>query len=75
MITLYPNPAKDNLYIEAQNEISKIRLFNSFGKLVAENNVNNNYYNLKINQFTSGTYILIAEINSTLFAKKILITN
>lgn len=71
-LKLYPNPAKNNLYIETTlNSNIHVSIVNMLGKEVIKTKVNNNTVN--ISNLTSGVYIVkITEENKT-SSKKLII--
>lgn len=71
-LKLYPNPAKNNLYIETTlNSNIHVSIVNMLGKEVIKTKVNNNTVN--ISNLTSGVYIVkITEENKT-STKKLII--
>ena len=71
-LKLYPNPAKNNLYIETTlNSNIHVSIVNMLGKEVLKTKVNNNTVN--ISNLTSGVYIVkITEENKT-STKKLII--
>ena len=57
-LTVYPNPAKENIYIQlpGENSIDKIIITDLVGKKVSEQNQNNN--EIAIKDISSGMYII-----------------
>lgn len=58
---VYPNPCKNFLNIPANGRISKVRIYNSQGKVVADKEVVNNMVN--VSELSSGLYMLEYSIN------------
>lgn len=58
-ISIYPNPVRNNLFIDSKINIDAVSIFNSTGKLVYENlsfaNENNQ---IDVSQFQSGIYLM-----------------
>lgn len=61
-ITLYPNPARQEVNISSENIINSIEVFNSLGKKVYLTNVKAKEKTLDINTLSKGVYII--EINT-----------
>jgi len=57
-IDIYPNPAKDVLNISTTENIESIKIFNAFGRLVAEQIVNDNLVKINTSDFTPGMYFV-----------------
>ena len=56
-IEIYPNPAKDFLTINAEN-MSNVRIFNSFGQKVFEQVVESSEVSINLNDYDSGIYLV-----------------
>ena len=63
-ISIYPNPVKDNIYVNG--EFDKIKVYNVFGKLVFEGN--DKVINTK--NLSSGIYIINLNSNNNIVTKK-----
>ena len=61
-ITLYPNPARQEVNISSENIINSIEVYNSLGKKVYLTNVKATEKTLDINTLSKGVYII--EINT-----------
>lgn len=60
-IEIYPNPSSDYLFINSQNELKEITIYNIFGqKLEGEIELNK----VTVSNFAKGTYLLIAKDQS-----------
>jgi uncharacterized repeat protein (TIGR01451 family) len=60
-LTIYPNPAKDALFIQLQNtplQVLHIDIYNSLGQLVGKENLKERVNELKINHLTNGLYFI-----------------
>ena len=68
-ISIYPNPVKDNIYVNG--EFDKIKLFDVFGKLVFEGN--DKVINTK--NLSNGIYIINLNSNNNIITKKVTISN
>lgn len=69
-VSIYPNPAKDVLTIEAEN-ISSITIFNSLGQRVYAEDVNANEHLINIGGFEAGIYMVKIVTNSGEVTKRI----
>ena len=67
-ISIYPNPVKDNIYVNG--EFDKIKLYDVFGKLVFEGN--DKVINTK--NLSSGIYIINLNSNNNIITKKVTIS-
>ena len=68
-ISIYPNPVKDNIYVNG--EFDKIKLYNVFGKLVFEGT--DNVINTK--NLSNGIYIINLNSKNNIITKKVTISN
>ena len=57
-VKVYPNPAKDRLQIESDNNIAELRVTNTVGQLILSTKVDDNQYTLSTSNLESGVYIL-----------------
>ncbi len=58
-IEIYPNPAKDNLYIDFNNEIKgNIIITNQLGQVVKKTNIDGKEITINIEDLTSGVYFI-----------------
>jgi hypothetical protein len=58
-VSIYPNPAKDQLYIEVNDKYDRIQysVFNISGNLVQSGKIKNNTRSIDISKLVSGTYL------------------
>ena len=74
---VFPNPARDNLRIENNNEFQNefvIVLINSQGqKLFSIKTENFDFYNLDLSDFKNGAYFLLIKNDNKYFVKTIII--
>jgi hypothetical protein len=57
-IKLYPNPARTELYIEANDDIKEIRMVDMLGQVVFTAGVQQSTYELNVSSFKSGIYFV-----------------
>lgn len=72
-IKIYPNPAKDWLNIEADEEIREVRIYNLLGESVLKMEIGNLDYRLDISFLQDGIYYAIVETGKSDFKAKIVI--
>lgn len=64
-LSIYPNPAKDEIEIQSANELSQIRIFNIYGKEVSILfDLNVFSIVIDISNFNSGLYLLSVQIKN-----------
>jgi len=68
--TLYPNPVKNILNIQVQENINNVKLFNLLGQQIVQKNVNDNKILLDISSLIQGTYIAIVTTDKTIKSVK-----
>ena len=78
-VKLYPSPAKDHIWIEAQNQnIEQVRLIDVNGRSIKDNSsnaVSSNKLILPLNGLAEGIYFVKIQTSEGTIVKKILITN
>jgi len=73
LLTLYPNPAKDNVLIESKKEMNmeELTVFNVLGQVVFEDKkVNSNKYQLNVSKLSSGIYTVRINTNKGMVIRK-----
>jgi hypothetical protein len=73
IIDLYPNPAKDHLFIHSSEEIIKITLCNALGIIFHDEKIRSNHIELNTADYPSGTYIIHFETHSGMTSRIITI--
>jgi uncharacterized protein (TIGR02145 family) len=69
---IYPNPAKDILFVDGLMEESIARIYNSIGQLLLIENVNSQVNQINISQLPSGIFILKLEVDEEMFVTRFL---
>ncbi|KAA2224116.1 BspA family leucine-rich repeat surface protein [Chryseobacterium sediminis] len=67
-LSLYPNPAVDDIHIEGLSDIKKYRIFDASGRLVLEGNPNRDMIN--VGSLPKGNYILQLILKDTTLSSK-----
>ena len=57
-VLVFPNPAKDVLYLQSPKEVQKIEIFDMSGRKILQKNVNKKEDQINIEILKSGIYIL-----------------
>jgi phosphomevalonate kinase len=57
-VLIFPNPAKDILYLQSPKEVRKIEIFDMSGRKILEKTVNKKETQINIEKLNSGIYIL-----------------
>ena len=76
-VKVFPNPAKNNIFIEIQNTgivIESIQLRNDLGQLLLSDNNINSIHSIDVSEYASGTYYLIFNINGEKYQSKVIIS-
>jgi hypothetical protein len=73
-IKIYPNPVFDELHIESSDIIlSKILIYNSLGQLIFLQNINSSFFELSLNNYSSGIYqFIIFDNKANYYSKKVI---
>ena len=72
-IRVFPNPVKNFLNIESDEEIRFVKLYNLLGETILEREVNQAVYKLDVNNFRDGIYYLAVDTGKREFKEKIVI--
>jgi hypothetical protein len=77
-IKIYPNPAKDNVFVQIENENNKkvgIVLFDTFGKIVfkTESNAKSIHNNINVQDLSKGVYFIRVSYKDSIKTQKIII--
>ena len=71
-LRLYPNPVRDILHLQNLKQVNKLQLFDLSGKAIIAVTMPNESADLNVNNLTTGTYILIFEMeDGSQLSKKI----
>jgi len=55
-ISIYPNPVKDILHIQTNEEVLKVEIYDIYGRILSSKSVSNN--NIDLSELITGNYIL-----------------
>jgi hypothetical protein len=69
-ITMFPNPANDNLTIEGLTENSSVRILNTVGQLVYSNLIKGSKAMINTSSFKNGVYIIQLEMSGKIVTTK-----
>jgi len=72
-ILVYPNPATDVINIQADDDISSVRLINHFGQVMKTSGVHAAEHQLAVTGLASGMYILIIDTSQGMVTRRILV--
>jgi len=73
MISIYPNPATNNITIQSSYEINSIMITNFVGQIVYYELQNNSIININTESFETGIYLIRAESDNSVINKKLII--
>ncbi|MGD0754081.1 MAG: CotH kinase family protein [Bacteroidales bacterium] len=71
-LKFYPTPVKDNLTIESSGKINRLQLFDFQGCLLQTININSGKYNLEMNSYLTGIYIVEVFTSEGNFVRRII---
>ena len=69
-LNIFPNPATDNLSIEANEQITEVNIYNIIGVSVYNEQCTNNNLNVNISDFNNGVYFVKVKTNNTEIVKR-----
>lgn len=72
-ISIFPNPAKNNIYIQtSSNPVTVIQFYDCNGTLLAEQSIIKNSGIIDIRSFNAGIYIVRIQTGKSIFVRKII---
>lgn len=73
---MYPNPANNQVYVQADSEIQTLSIYNTLGALVEVVNVNRESTTLNLEKYNSGIYFLnIKQIDGNNATQRLVVTH
>lgn len=74
-VSLYPNPSKGNVYIEAENNIHSVKILNMYGQVIIyKNNIYRKKTQFDLRDYQSGVYFFIVNSGQNQTSHKLIIT-
>lgn len=70
-LSIYPNPAKDFVTINAPSAIKTVKVYNTVGQLVIEKSVKEVSAKISVNELKSGVYFVTVETEKGTYTQKI----
>ncbi len=59
----YPNPSNDVITVKSDDTIESVSIYNLLGQLVIEHPINGTSSSIKVNELSSGTYLMKVSLN------------
>ncbi len=75
VFNVFPNPAKDMVFIEAGSKIIDIRMISLSGKVIYQHHVNDTHHQVNTNMLPNGLYIIKATTNQGIVTHKVHVMN
>jgi hypothetical protein len=73
IINIYPNPASNKVFVEANNSISEIKIFNNLGQMIMELNPNLNKTEIPLESLPKGIYFVKIKYLENYVTKKLVV--
>ncbi|MCA1747014.1 MAG: T9SS type A sorting domain-containing protein, partial [Bacteroidales bacterium] len=74
-IAVYPNPAKDHIMVKSAIQIKTVRVYDLAGKLLLQENIENDFAKIHLQEFQPGVYTLKVGTAGETMIRKIIITS
>lgn len=58
-ITIYPNPTTQNITLQSVKALGLVKVYNSLGQLVTQQETSNNMLQLSLSEFEAGIYFVL----------------
>ncbi|MCF8302234.1 MAG: T9SS type A sorting domain-containing protein [Bacteroidales bacterium] len=71
--TMYPNPARDKIFINSNVNIDEVQIYNTVGKLVMQQRIGENQTSIKLHTLTDGLYIVQITSSDKIITKKLIV--
>ena len=73
-VDIYPNPAQDDVFITANENIQKVEVNSISGNLIRSyDNINRNHFRFNVQDLPNGTYFVKVTLNNDFFVKKLIV--
>lgn len=73
-ISIYPNPAKKTVYVQASSSIQNLRILNLQGKIIQEIKLNQATTQFQVDDFAKGIYVIHCNLmNGSVLSKTVII--
>lgn len=74
-MNVFPNPTESlaTIHFDGPFEKAQINVFDIMGKLIFSDNMNNNTYQLGVENFTPGIYQIVVQTENEYFVKKLIV--
>ena len=72
-LSIYPNPATENINIRSQNDISRVMIINCTGQIIYDETNNSNFMTINTESFIQGLYIIRVETTEGISTEKVTI--
>jgi len=72
-LMIFPNPAKNEIFVNSDCGINSIYLYNTFGQLITNQKVNDKNYRFNLSEFNLGVYLLKIEFSDGFVSKRVVI--
>ena len=70
---MYPNPVRDDVFINAGANIQKIEVNSILGRLIRKyGNINRTHFSFSVKDLPKGTYFVRVFLNNDYFVKKVI---
>jgi hypothetical protein len=73
MMTIYPNPAKDDILVTSDKEILELEILDQVGKILFKKSIGNNSFQMDVSKYNSGIYLVRAKLKDGIAVKKLVI--
>ena len=73
-LVLYPNPVRNSLNVEHTGFINSVKIFDITGRMIYNEQVNNNQAQINVSGFTQGVYIIQVITDSEIQSRKFQVT-
>jgi hypothetical protein len=72
-IEIFPNPAKDEVFIHSKHVIQNVRLLSLLGEVLITKEILENEVRIDVSKLTTGIYIVEVETGEFMFARKLVV--
>ncbi len=72
-VQIYPVPAKDHFTIEADSDITSVKIYNLSGNVVYSSNISSRSVEVNVNDLSTGIYLVKLTLGEATISKKIIL--
>ena len=74
-VIVFPNPAGKEVFINSENIIESVKIYNLAGKLIFSNDCNKSKTSISVNNYEEGVYLIVTKNADGLTTNKLIVVH